>query len=392
VHGPNPNVRRKSTRNGLLNLCIVQPNRVTYSETFIQNHIQKLPARTTVLYGGWFPTRIEGGGRLVPLPLDVLERFRSKLPAVLNVPGDYIRTLLLRRYLNGHRIDVVLAEYGPTGASIVLACKQSRIPLVVHFHGFDAYEHAILEEFQDHYRRLFKSAWAIIAPSRDMHRQLLLLGAPPEHTHHIPYGVDPAVFSGGDPGKARPVFVAVGRFVDKKAPHLTLLAFHKVLTQVADARLIMIGDGTLLETSRQMAKSLGMEQSVEFLGPRAPNEVAAVLRAARAFVQHSLTTTYGDSEGTPLAILEAGATGLPVVSTRHAGIKDVVREGNTGYLVDEGDVDAMAMHMTRLAQDAELSSAMGRAARKHISSNFSLEQRINELWAILAAAVERRNG
>jgi colanic acid/amylovoran biosynthesis glycosyltransferase len=373
-----------------MNLCIVHPNRAASSETFIQNHIKKLPASVTVLYGGWFPTRIEGKGRLLPLPLDMLGRFRSKLPPVVNKGSDFLRGFLLRRCLQNNHADVVLAEYGPTGASIMSACTDSRIPFVVHFHGFDAYEHPTLQEYGGPYRRMFESASAIIAVSRDMHRQLLNLGAPGDKTFYIPYGVDSKLFANADPSRAQPVFIAVGRFVDKKAPHLTLLAFHRVLAEVADAKLIMIGDGELLEAARQMSQSLGMQSSVEFRGTCSPTEVASAMRSARAFVQHSMRTTYGDSEGTPLTILEAGATGLPVVSTRHAGIKDVVQEGTTGYLVDEGDVESMAVHMIHLAKDPEVAARMGQAARQHISSHFSLDQKTEELWSILQAAAKSR--
>ena len=88
---------------------------------------------------------------------------------------------------------------------------------------------------------------------------------------------------------------------------------------------------------------------------------------ARVFVQHSVVAEDGDHEGLPLAILEAGAHGLPVVATRHAGIPDAVREETDGFLVDEGDVQAMAVAMYRLAQDAALAARMGRL----ISSGFA---------------------
>src|SRR5439155_1881807 len=127
-----------------------------------------------------------------------------------------------------------------------------------------------------------------------------------------------------------------------KAPYLTLLAFHKVLAQVPDARLTMVGDGDLLEACHQIAKSLSIDMRVDFVGQRQSADIANILKTARAFVQHSLQTSSGDSEGTPVAILEAGAAGIPVVSTRHAGIVDIVRDGETGYLVDERDIDSMA--------------------------------------------------
>jgi glycosyltransferase involved in cell wall biosynthesis len=113
------------------------------------------------------------------------------------------------------------------------------------------------------------------------------------------------------------------------------------------------------------------------------------MQHARCVVQHSVVAPSGDSEGTPLTILEAGATGLPVVSTRHAGIPDVVIEGATGFLVDEHDEESMAQHMIRLAQDPDLAGVMGRAARAHIQKNFSKARRLASLWAIIESCINR---
>jgi glycosyltransferase involved in cell wall biosynthesis len=164
---------------------------------------------------------------------------------------------------------------------------------------------------------------------------------------------------------------------------LTLLAFAEVVRECPDARLTMIGDGPLWEACKQMARAMGIAEAVEFPGPRPPADVAKVLRGARAFVQHSLRPTHGDSEGTPVAVLEAGAAGLPVVATRHGGIVDVVVEDATGFLVDEGDVAGMARHMARLAAEPALAGAIGAKAREHISAHFSLEKTIDRLWRIL---------
>jgi glycosyltransferase involved in cell wall biosynthesis len=107
------------------------------------------------------------------------------------------------------------------------------------------------------------------------------------------------------------------------------------------------------------------------------------MRKARAFVQHSMQANDGDSEGTPLAILEAGASGLPVVSTRHAGIPDVVLDSDTGLLVEEGDVDGMAQCMIRLAESPKLALELGTAARERIAEDFTLDASIRGLWRIV---------
>ena len=240
------------------------------------------------------------------------------------------------------------------------ACDKMNVPLIAHFHGFDAYRQRTLETYGRRYPELFEIAEAIVAVSRDMQAQLIKLGAPADKVHYNSCGVEPSVFKGADPLHSPPTFVAVGRFVNKKAPHLTLLAFKAALENCPEARLVMIGDGPLWEACRQMTVSLGLSDSVDLQGVRSQAEVATAMQQARAFVQHSITTHDGDSEGTPVAVLEAGASGLPVVSTRHAGIKDAVIHEKTGFLVAEGDIARMAEHMTTPGER----SPIGRRSRQ----------------------------
>jgi glycosyltransferase involved in cell wall biosynthesis len=183
--------------------------------------------------------------------------------------------------------------------------------------------------------------------------------------------------------------LAVGRFVEKKAPQLTLRAFVNVLGNMPEARLRMIGDGPLLEECRDLADRLRIANAVTFLGAQSHETVREEMRTARCFVQHSVEAANGDCEGTPLGILEAGATGIPVISTRHAGIPDVVVEGNTGFLVEERDVDGMAENMLRLAQNSELAGRLGHAARKRIESEFSEKRSLGQLWAIIERCIEK---
>ena len=117
-------------------------------------------------------------------------------------------------------------------------------------------------------------------------------------------------------------------------------------------------------------------------------EQLALMESARAFVQHSVEAPSGDAEGTPVAVLEAGASGLPVVATRHAGIPDVVIEGKTGLLVEEHDVAGMADAMLRLIDDPPLAANLGAAARDHVRAHFSMERSIDRLWRIIAPCCE----
>src|SRR5262249_50305874 len=160
-----------------------------------------------------------------------------------------------------------------------------------------------LREFSADYRTLFQQARAIVAVSTPMREKLIALGARPEIVHCNPCGVDCRLFRSGAPAAAPPTFLAVGRFVDKKAPQLTLLAFAHVHRQRDDARLRMIGNGPLLDACRDLARGLGVESAVTFLGAQPHGVIQEEMRRARAFVQHSVEAPSGDSEGTPTAIL-----------------------------------------------------------------------------------------
>src|SRR5690606_35506477 len=97
------------------------------------------------------------------------------------------------------------------------------------------------------------------------------------------------------------------------------------------------------------------------------------------FLQHSIVADNGDSEGSPVGIIEASAAGLPVISTRHAGIIESVLEDKTGFLVDELDVISMSNYMSQLYKDRELCQIMGEAGRRHIKENFSLNKHLNQI-------------
>ncbi len=359
-------------------VCVATPYLPTVSETFIRDHIERLPCKTIALYGEW-PCSEVNGRRIVPVAFRALARV---IPSLANA-----RDTFLTSFLKKARVSVVLAEYATTAIPLLKPCRRAGIPLVVHFHGFDAYQHDVLRQHIDDYRRLFKDAAAIIAGCRAMEDHLLEMGARRETLFCNPGGgVDLSQYEIADMSEDRQVFVAIGRFVDKKAPQLTILAFAQVLRECPEAELIMIGEGPLLEACKQLAYGLNLQSKIRFAGKQDRSQAAKVLKLSRAFVQHSLTTTYGDSEGTAITILEAGAAGLPVVSTRHGGIKESVSHGETGFLVEERDVSKMAFYMTELAKNPGKARAMGLKAREHVGRNFSTDLVMGNLHAILQNA------
>jgi colanic acid/amylovoran biosynthesis glycosyltransferase len=207
----------------------------------------------------------------------------------------------------------VLAEYGPSGVEMMPVCQQAGVPLIVHFHGYDAYRQDIMQTYGKHYPQLFKQAAAVIVVSKHMRQRLIDLGCPPEKITHTACGYDTGLFTPCNPDLNPPMFVSVGRFAETKAPHLLLLAFGKVLEQMPDARFTMIGDGHLLESCQMLAQFLQISHAVTFTGSVSPEQVAQYMQQARAFVQHSVTTLSNDTEGTPVAIIRSRRIGF----TRH---------------------------------------------------------------------------
>lgn len=365
-------------------IAIATPARHAWSETFIAAHIERLKDVVLTLSDGSLPQSANGAPLLAR---GVAGRLRYLWEQrVLGQDHNAILRSRAAAAMRRHGVQLLLAEYGPTGEALLDSARSAGVPMVVHFHGYDAHKTETVER-HGHYQRLFGQAAALVVVSRSMEQQLLALGAPREKLHYHCYGVDADRFTGGEPALAPPHFLAMGRFVDKKAPLLTLLAFQRVHAQRPDARLTMAGAGELWEAARAMVKTLGLESSVDLCGVKSPAEVAALMQRSRAFVQHSVTPSSGDSEGTPLAVLEAMASGLPVVATEHAGIADVVAHGERGLLSAEYDIAAMAENLLQLVDHPDQAALLGRAGRAYVLAHHRIEDRIAALQGLLEEVV-----
>lgn len=146
------------------------------------------------------------------------------------------------------------------------------------------------------------------------------------------------------------------------------------------------GIDAVLAAGRALARELRLEAAVSLPGHCPQEAVAAALRTARGFIHPARTSEDGDREGTPVAVLEAAASGLPVVSTRHGGIPDAVLDGETGLLVAEGDEAGTAAAMLRLIDEPRLAGALGARGRAHVERRYAMEDRLAALWRIIEAA------
>ncbi|MDI1255119.1 MAG: glycosyltransferase family 4 protein [Flavobacterium sp.] len=371
-----------------MRICITRSSRFAYSETFIRDQIEVFSklAEVHTIHSGRLPEKSEDGKSLNSKLFWVLHKALKVILGRNNFFGNYG----VKKYLKDNKIEVVLANYGMPAAHMAPICKDLNIPLLAIFHGHDATDIKLLQEYKNKYKKMFDYATFTIAVSEEMKKRLIAVGAHPEKIRLIPYGVDVSKFKPGNSNEEKKNFLAVGRFTEKKGPLYTIKAFYKALQKFPDAKLVMVGGKSgLFEKCENLVKELNITDSVIFTGVLTSDEIANLMATSLAFVQHSITASNGDMEGTPLGILEASAAGLPVVSTLHGGIKEAVIQGTTGFLVEEKDEDAMAAYMIQLLENPEKAKEMGLKGRDHIVENHYQEKQIYKIYELAELAIKR---
>ena len=374
-----------------LTLLVFAPSRRAATETFVRANLEGLPFRTIAYFGDeWPPLQPDRCAYGLAIVLSkVLTRLG--LLRLATLPGSLVAWCLVQ----WHRPDVLMAEFGFHAVRVMEVAPWTGVPLVVHFRGSDASASDRLGRLEQRYRRLLRLVSGVIVKSEPMRRTLLDLGAPPARLLVSPSGADARWFSGARPADAPPCFLSVGRFVAKKGPLETLRAFalmrRDLPADLADrVRLVMVGDGPLRAAARRLAEQLDLEGVVTFPGLATRQQVLDWMRVARAFVQHSRVAPDGDSEGSPVAVMEAQLCGLPVIATRHAGIPEVVQHGRSGLLVEEGDVAGMASAMASLAHDPAEADLLGACGRQIVASRFTVDHHLDAVAALLRTVADTR--
>lgn len=370
-------------------LLIFKNGKIKITETFIVSNIIKLPFDITVLSlnEDKVPCVNNENPDIITYILIYIQRIYTKL---ISNRSRIFADLCYLRILRKYKIDVVLAQFGHSGAEIFKTCKLKKIPLIVYFRGFDVTNDKMLNKYTDIYFEMFKNCAATISVSRSIRNQIIYLGADPSTAFVAPSGADISLFDNNKIYSKKKNLLFVGRLVPKKAPHLLIEAFSKVIRKHPDAKLTMIGDGYLYGVCVDLIQGLKLQKSVEIIGFKNHETIKKYMEMSNVYVQHSVVAIDGDSEGTPVSILEAGASGIPVVSTKHAGITDAVIHGNTGFLVEERDVDSMAQYISILLDDNELQKKMGENAKTHIKTNYSQNNTIHRVANVISWAIDDR--
>jgi colanic acid/amylovoran biosynthesis glycosyltransferase len=348
--------------------------------SFIKNHIECLPFNVTVFYSGYIPHRTSEiiHSKWRELLYSLYDSVTRKATSEINT----YQKKQFKRCLKHHKIDFVFAEFLITGGYAVDLCKEMGVPILATALGYDISKYNVMEQNKDRYKRLFDYAKAVVVVSEHMKVNLKKYGCPMDKVVFSPAGPEDSFFK-LEPNYKSEQFFGLGRFVYKKAPHITILAFSKVLLKFPNATLVLGGDGPLLSVCEDLVSSLKIDDNVKFIGRINQKEQMDFLATSLAFVQHSKVAKDGDNEGTPVAILEASAAGIPIISTIHGGIPGVVINEETGLLCEENDMEEMSKNMLKLLMDKKQAERMGKAGKEYVKQNFTLNQHIEVLSSII---------
>jgi glycosyltransferase involved in cell wall biosynthesis len=358
-------------------VAIFRHNLFRISEPFIAEQAQHL-RRYRPLYVGRKRFGLPPDGASSLALEDLYKRWQLPRIGWQMLTGDAQPYL---RLLGRRPPSLIHAHFGIEGVSALGLAMQLEIPLVTTFHGFDATlkTHAMLGSpawfrYPLLRRKLAREGNLFLCASSFIRRKLLETGFPESRTHTHYIGVDCQTIRPRADIEETPLILHVARLVEVKGTRYLLRAFATVARKYDRVQLLIIGDGPLRRQLHALTTSLGMRDRVEFLGAVPHGAVLSWMRKAAMLVLPGIRTATGREEGLGMVLLEAAATGLPIVGSRVGGISECMIEGKTGFLVPERDEDALARRMEELLEDPDRRHRMGAAGRALVEDRFDIDR------------------
>ena len=291
--------------------------------------------------------------------------------------------------------EIVYCHFGENG-NIGAMLKEIGVSgkLVAVFHGSDLSARLKMRGAQ-YYDLLFKTADLLLPVSELFRKRLIEFDAPPQKTIVHRIGVDPEKFrfqarcyESGQPL----MILTIARLVEKKGLEYSIRAVSNLMKKHPKRSISynIIGDGPLAGDLRKLIHDLEVEYSIFLLGGMEQDSVMDWMMKSHIYVLASMTASNGDQEGIPVSLMETMATGMPVVSTYHSGIPEIITNGVSGYLTPEKDVDGLTNAIEHLILHPESWPVIGKAARNTIETNYSIENQITRLVRIFDDLRENR--
>jgi len=259
------------------------------------------------------------------------------------------------------------------------------VKLATVFHGYDM-SRFIMNNGDNVYRELFSNGDLFLPISNYWKRKLMKLHCNEKKiiVHHMGINLEKFKFSERRKKTGESIkILTVGRLVEKKGHEYAIRAIAKIIKKNINIEYIIAGEGPLRHKLEDLVSELDIKSYINFLGAVEQNEVLELYQQAHIFILPSITARSGDQEGIPVVLMEASATGLPIISTYHTGIPEIVIDGKSGFLVPEKDVDILAEKLEYLIEYPEIWSDIGQYGRKFVEEHYDinkLNQRLVEIY------------
>jgi glycosyltransferase involved in cell wall biosynthesis len=330
-------------------------------------------------------------------PRDLIEQHDGKFGTGAKAEQRARNALYFAEFFKRSGVDHVHVHFANRAAHTALFLKDiSGIPFSVTAHGQDFMK----DLGSDDLLREICAAAEFVAAETDYSRDLLRQRCPNSAAkiHKVYNGIDLQRFPAPDDETARPAvapyhlprIVSVGRLVAFKGFGDLIDACAELARRRIDFVCDIIGDGPLRETLQAKIEQLDLSSQVNLLGSLSQGAVLEKLQAADIFALASTTDAQGATDVFPTVILEAMASARPIVSTRLAGIPELVVDGQTGMLAPPGDSTVLAQALEQLLRDPELPWRFGHAGRARIEQHFRIEQTVAPLIEMLERSCSRR--
>ena len=341
---------------------------VQNAERFPFDDIEIIPKRrTNLLVHGWL-------------------KFVERRPPIV-YRGEY---QTLDSLLERHGADLMHIYFGHTGVHLLPFIEQWDKPCVVSFHGADVAHKQDVKDYPAKLRRLFDAVPLVLARSQSLAERLIHLGCPSEKLRINRTGIPLNDFPFVDrqlPPDGKWKVVQACRLIPKKGVATSLRAFAIFKKDNPKAEFFIAGKGPLQPELEMLADGLGILRDVHFVGFLSQAKLLELYASSHLFLHPSEISANQDQEGVPNSVLEAMATGLPVIATRHGGIPEAVDHGRTGLLVAEEDHVGLANAMQEIIRSPGLLKQMGAHARSTVVDRFEQEVQIDHLESFYEEAI-----
>jgi colanic acid/amylovoran biosynthesis glycosyltransferase len=300
---------------------------------------------------------------------------------------DIIRRVLLRR-----DPDLMHVYFGNTGVHLLPLIERWDRPCVVSFHGMDVQRRENERGYEANLKKLLRLVPLVLVRSRSIAERLIELDCDPKKIRlnrtGIPLDGFPYLVR-NTPSDGAWTIVQACRLVPKKGLATALRAFANFAKTFPQSRFLIAGDGPLRRELEELSQKLDLHEAVIFLGFLGQIELRELYEKAHIFMHPSELPPDSNQEGVPNSMLEAMASGLPVVATRHGGIPEAVTDGVSGLLVPERDVEGLTASLFRIVENPDRWIAMGAAASEAVAVKFAQPHQIESLEAAYFEAIEQ---